>query len=408
MKVYGLGMLEAQDEIAPAAEGPSTKTRETLAKRLADIVCLPTSRISPQERHIAADLLIDVLKESEPPLRMRCAQRIAGLPEAPASVLRWLGVDDPAISEPINETSDALLDADVAAIARFGRREHRLQLARRRGVSSIVTEVLVEPEEADVILALLENRDAEFSDAAMDLVVRVSRDHRGLTPPASKRRELRPAQGLTLFWWASPETRKQLLLRFGVERSLLQEGAADVFAMAAAEGWSDPVTRKALQFIEPRQRNRQAVKRSPHESLEAAIDSLAAGHLDQAHVEEISYLAGLKPATGARILADSGGEPISVMCKGTGLKRGALEKLWRATRPAANADAGWEHVVDVYDCLATNRAQTVLRYWNWSLTSAMSPSLAGADRDAEHDSAISVTAAERASRLVWGAGITQR
>ena len=399
-------MLDApEDDKTLGAD--SLRARETLAKRLADIVCLPTSRIAPQERHIAADLLIDVLKESDVDIRSRCARRIANLPEAPGAVLRWLGVDDPVVSAPINEESEALSDADVAAIARFGRREHRCQLAGRRGLSSLVSELLVEREEADVIAALLDNREAELSDAAVDVIVRVSRDHLELPARAARRRELRPAQGLTLFWWSDASTRKQLLLRFGVERSLLQEAAADVFGMAAATGWSDPVTRKALQFIEPRQRNRQAVTRSEYDSLEAAITSLSSTRLDQRVVEEISYLAGVKPATGARILADQGGEPIAVLCKGTGLKRSFLEQLWSRTRAPEAAEAGLERVVDVFESLATNRAQTVLRYWNWSLTSAMSPALASAAQDGAGGEVASTSAAERAARLVWGEGGSQ-
>jgi hypothetical protein len=86
-------MNEQTAAAAPAERVPLLRARETLAKRLADIVCLPGSRITPQERHIAADLLIDILRESSVEFRLRCARRISQLPEAPSSVLRWLGVE---------------------------------------------------------------------------------------------------------------------------------------------------------------------------------------------------------------------------------------------------------------------------------------------------------------------------
>ena len=41
--------------------------------------------------------------------------------------------------------------------------------------------------------------------------------------------------------------------------------------MAAEEGWKDALTRKALQFIERRQRNRAAIEKSPFTSLEEAV-----------------------------------------------------------------------------------------------------------------------------------------
>jgi uncharacterized protein (DUF2336 family) len=388
-------------------QAPTERARETLSKRLADIVCLPASRITPAERHMAADLLVDVLCESPVSFRMRCARRIATLPEAPSSVLRWLGVDEPAIAEAVILRSEALSDADLAAIARTGSMEHRALVANRREVSALLSEGIVEREEPAVIEVLLANPGCILSDASVDRIVRVSRDSPRLARPLSRRPELRPNQGLTLFWWSDPETRKQLILRFGVERHLIQDAVTDVYAMAAAARWQDPVSRKALQFIERRQRNRAALERSPYASLEEAIEVAAKKNLTRRGVEEISYLSGIKPATGAKIFTDLGGEPIAVLCKATGLKRSSLDGLWAALRRPISLegrpDATYEHVVDVYESLATDKAQTVLRYWNWALTSAVTPALAMAEDADESLREGHVSAAHRSSRLVWGA-----
>ena len=42
-----------------------------------------------------------------------------------------------------------------------------------------------------------------------------------------------------------------------------------------------------------------------------------------------------------------------------------------------------ERVLITYDMMAVDRAQTVLRYWNWSLSSAMSPALMRAIREGD-------------------------
>jgi uncharacterized protein (DUF2336 family) len=46
-------------------------------------------------------------------------------------------------------------------------------------------------------------------------------------------------------------------------------------------------------------------------------------------------------------------------------------------------DAGLERVLTVYDTVAVDRAQTVLRYWNWSPTSALTPALLKAIREGD-------------------------
>ena len=89
-------------------------------------------------------------------------------------------------------------------------------------------------------------------------------------------------------------------------------------------------------------------------------------------------MAGIKPATGAQIMTDKGGQPLAIFCKAPGLKRHHLESLWlslgRATQTQdGQMDPAFSRVMETYDMISTDKAQTVLKYWNWSLTSSLSP-----------------------------------
>jgi len=400
-----LAMLNEQPTPAIEDAAAVLKARDVLARRLADIVCLPTSRITPQERHMTGDLLIDILREVDSSVREKIARRISALPEAPSAVLRWLACGQPSTAEHVILGSQALTDADLASIARSGGPDHRILIARRREVSSLVTEFLIDREEVAVIEAVLGNPEAKISDASVDTIVRISRDNALITRLLARRKELKPRQGLTLFWWADAEARKKLLMRFAVDRHLLQDSASDVFAMASRTKWSDAITRKTLQFIERRQRNRAAIDKSPYDSLEHAVEVAVAQGMGRSLVEELSYLSGVRPATGVKIFTDMGGEPIAVLCKATGLKRPSLEKLWAAMRRGGQSsdvhDPAYERVLDVYESLSNDKAQTVLRYWNWALTSAISPTRAyeAPEQDLVSDA---YSASERIARLVWG------
>ena len=216
---------------------------------------------------------------------------------------------------------------------------------------------------------------------------------------------MRPAHAYVLFWWADADARRTILQRFAVARDVLQEAAGDIFALAAEEGWQDPMTRKALQFIERRQRSRAAIEKSPFDSLEAAIAAAQSG-LTRDVAEEISYLAGLKPMTGAKIFTDPGGEPLASLCKATGLPRAAIKALWRGLRrpetdAAGGVSAALERVMIAYDTIAVDRAQTVLRYWNWALSSALTPALVQAIRDGDDSFIDEYSAPQRAAMLAF-------
>ena len=380
------------------------RARHALLKRLADVVSLPASRINAFERAVTGDLLVEMLRLASAEDRKRVAARLAPLAELPNVLARMLLRDEPEVAGLLIEQCASLSDADLVACARDASVEHRFLMASRRALSEVVTETLLSFGESRVIEAVLRNTTARLSQVAIEGVVSLSRSDLDLCAHLLKRPELRPSGAYVMFWWCAPDDRRTILQRFAVSREVMQEVAEDVFAMAAGENWADPVARKALQFIERRQRNRGAIEKSPYDSLEHAIETAAADGLTRDLATEIAYLSGLKPVTGAKILGDPGGEPLAILCKATGLTKSNLTGLWRSMRRSEQAadgspDPAWERVQVTYDMLAVDRAQTVLRYWNWSLSSALTPALLRAIRDGEEEGLDDYSPPERAAML---------
>ncbi len=388
---------------APTEPVAPSRARVALFKRLADVVCLPGSRVNAFERSMTADLLVDMLREAPIEDRLRVARRLSTLAEIPASLVRILLRDEVEVARELLENCASLSDADLLDCARNAGPEHRRLIAARRGLGEVVAEAVVEPLEPAVVEAILRNELARLSSAAVESIVAATREQPRFIVHLLRRAELRPHHAYVMFWWSDPEARKLILQRFAVSREVLQEAASDVFAMAAQEGWQDPIARKALQFIERRQRNRLALARSRFASLEEAVAAAQPG-MTRETAEEISYLSGLKPMTGAKIFTDPGGEPLAILCKSTGLPRAAVRALWRAMRrPEADSSGAMapalERTLVVYDMIAVDRAQTVLRYWNWALSSALTPALLKAIRDGDEAALDDYSVPQRAAML---------
>jgi uncharacterized protein (DUF2336 family) len=376
-------------------------------RRLADVVCLPSSRVNAFERAVTADLLVEILRDAEPEDRRRVAQRIAHLSETPNALLRLLLRDEIDIAASLLEDGTTLSDPDLIDCVREAKIEHRRMIAGRRGISEMVCEALTDAGEVGVIDVLLANFDAKLSASAIERIVAASRTYGVLMAGLLRRPELRPSHAYIMFWWAEPEARRMILQRFAVSREVLQDASGDIFPMAMAEGWQDPLVRKALQFIERRQRNRAAIEKSPYDSLDAAV-AAAEGGMTRDLAAEIAYLAGIKPMTGAKIFTDPYGEPLAILCKATGLPRHALFSLWRGMRrPEADSEgvmaASLERTLHIFDMMAVDRAQTVLRYWNWSLSSALTPALIRAIREGDEGAVDEYSAPQRAAMLALAA-----
>ena len=401
--------MEQPVQTTPAIQSQAMigRARQALLRRLIDVVALPSSRLPPQDRSMASDILLELLFHADEDDLILCARRLADKSEAPRRLLRFLACSPINVASYVLDANDGLDDSDLCQIVSAGSVDHRAHVAQRNPVGPLVAEKLVGFAEFRVLKHLLQNRYSILSDASVDALVTVSRDQSDLCPLLMDRRELTPAHAMAMFWWADRDTRQAILQRQAADRLELISTCADVFPIAAGEGWADPVSRKGLQLIERRQRNRAAIEKSPYDSLEHAIETAASDGLTPGLAQEIGYLAGVKPVTIAKILSDPGGEGIAVICKATGLKQPYLACLWQALRrPMETGDGGedphFAHVVYTYQVLSVAKAQTTLRYWNWSLSSAFSPggpvdSGPGASAGDEEFSA-----ASRTAKLVFG------
>lgn len=366
--IPGRSVSVGEPAAAVVAANPEGFARRALLRRLMDVVALPSSRGNIQDRAIAGDLLMEILIESDVSARELCARRLQEMSQAPKRLLRFLALDAPHVAQVILAENRAFDDADLCQIVEKGGTPHRVAVAQRRDIGPAVASAIAETGDAVAMRALLDNAQSKLSDRSVELMVAASREAPALPPLLIQREEVRPAHALAMFWWAGPVERRQILLRFSAERTLLIDMCGDIFKLALED--KDPVVRKSLQIIERRQRDRDAIEGSDHDGLEAAITAAAETGMSPDALLDIAALSGVKGSTAERIFMDVGGEGIAVLCKATGLKRNFFRLLWRALRRVED-EADFVRVSEVYETIAVAKAQTVLRYWNWSLVSAL-------------------------------------
>jgi uncharacterized protein (DUF2336 family) len=396
-------------ELATTLEdsGPvESRARTALLKRLIDVVALPSSRLPPQDRSMGSDILLELLFGASIEEVALCAERLADKTEAPRRLLRFLAASPLEVARVILEENLGVEEPDLAHVAEVASREHRLLIARRKNVGPMLADVLIGFGEPDVIAALLENKLAVLSDMGLDKVLEISREYNQLCELVLERPELTPAHAMVLFWWAPPDVRRSILQRHAAERVDLIAACSDIFPIMAEENWQDPYARKAMQLIERRQRNRGAIEKSEYVNLEHAVEVAAKSGMNAKLAQEIGFLSGIKPITIAKILSDKGGEGLAVLAKATGLKPAYLKLLWRALKRRTETEDGapderFRRVVHCYQILTVAKAQTVLRYWNWSLSSAYSPR-SGVIEDGDVPRQGNFSAARKTAALLFG------
>jgi len=146
------------------AREPSPERRGELVLAIAAAFFAAPQR-SATETGLFEAIMDKVLAEVEPLARRELAERFADVADAPQRTLIRLAVDTIDVAEPVLTRSPALRDDDLEPIARTESQDHLLAIARRKTLSSRVTDILVQRGNDEVAGTVSGNEGARFSSA---------------------------------------------------------------------------------------------------------------------------------------------------------------------------------------------------------------------------------------------------
>lgn len=362
----------ATEDLAPADVGltPAASRghspREIMIRKLADIVVLPATRISANERSLVADIMLQTLDTVEEALRMEVARRIARVAEAPSALVRALLLDEPRIAEPIIRRTEPVPEALLIECARTGTTAHREMIARRFDLTASLADVVLEFGEPEVARLLLRRDEFQLSPNAIDLLVSRSTTDAEFQALLLRRRELEPAHGFMMFWWITSENRRRILTRFALDRTIVQDAVQDLYTRVFRGEGSDPFVKEILVMLDRRHRPR-GINGEPV-SMDVVIKTMGAARKYPAQeiIDAVGMIAGVSRELVARVLRDPGVEPFAVMCKSLGMPRGEFFSIVsRKDIEQPLSDARAEEILSVFDSMARDYARAILRYWDW-------------------------------------------
>jgi uncharacterized protein (DUF2336 family) len=166
------------DEIQDTRVSQLTKKQLRALTRITDLFIAGSGRHSKQQIEVFDAVFETLVAVIELETRVKLARHIATIPNAPATLVRAFAFDDAiAVAGPVLSQSTALSDSDLAANASIQGQGHLHAIARRRTISEVITEILIERGEPNVVHTVAKNAGARFSDGSFrELVARAGDD----------------------------------------------------------------------------------------------------------------------------------------------------------------------------------------------------------------------------------------
>ena len=354
--------IETIDQMAglvSLARQHSSDGRRAILENVADLFLSPDGDLNERESALMTDILHKLVVDVEMTVRRGLSERLAGLDNAPHELIVALANDEIAVAEPILQKSGVLRDADLIEIVKFRTQEHMMQVARRGALNEGVSDALVDKGEEDVIEALLENKDAAISRQALSYVVERSKRVDRFQKPLVAREDLPPDLAHKMFWWVSSALRDHILHNYSLDSLTIDELLQDTAQSVLEE--REPL-RPGHTVAEDLVRT---LAINGELTTEFIMQSLKDGEI-RLFTAALAEKGRLDFETTQRIVLDTGGEPLAVLCRAVGMDR----KQFNSALLMSRAPQGNILVVNVsqesarlFDSLTEHSAIAALQFW---------------------------------------------
>ncbi len=354
-------MSERASLIAELEDAISRGSRERSAvalRRITDLFTGKADRLNEQQVDLFDEVIVRLVEEIELLARAELSRRLASIENAPPNTVLRLANDDAIeVAAPVLLHSRRLGESDLAEIAKRKSQNHLLAIASRPALAEVVTDVLVDRGDQDVLLNVVSNSGATFSPGGYERLVARAEGDDSLAARIGERPDIPPHLFRKLVTQASGIVQQRLAAHAPRElRSEIERVLADVSREI------DPLRRQPPNFTAARRMI--GMLHAAGALGESELYDLAKSKRYEETVAALSVLCGVTVEQIDWLMNGDRIEPLLIHLKAAGfdwLTVRALILLRPSGRRISAKDL--EDICDDYKRLSYATARRVVGYW---------------------------------------------
>lgn len=334
------------------------RRRGEIARAIAQLFFQDAEKLRPELIDLFDNLLIDLVPHAELASRIDLAERFSRLNNAPPHLVNQLARESEImVAGPVLRRSPVLDDAALVEIARLKGQGHLLAMTERPALSPVVTDVLVERGDRDVVRRAAANAGASFSPGAYSELVKRAAQDGVLTLRIGQRNDLSGEHLKQLLDGTLDVIRRRLSTVVNPARQVEIKRAMAAIEQAALP----PGPRRDYSAA---QRTVLTLHREGHLG-ESALLGFAKAHKYEEAIAALSSLSGVRLQVLDRLIAGDRYDPLLIL--GRVLNLGwptvrALILLWYGPNRTP-ADADIEAAGLNFTRLMPTTAERVVNFW---------------------------------------------
>jgi len=340
------------------ASDKSKQGRRELTQIILELFDDSEGALSDRERSLMYSILHNVVLDIEISLRKTIVQKIKHFPDLPPELVKLFASDEIDVAFPILKECGLLMDRDLIEIIQMRTFEHQLAIAMRQGIGSDVTDALVEHGNEGVIVALLQNSDADISQATLKYLVEQSKRVDSFQEPILNRNELSEDLAKRMYLWVNAALRNHICERFELDSDIID----DLMEM---------VGRDQVNVANSQKFNRSSDLANTLDKKETVSSEMLLAMLQQGEVSlfvsAFSKITHIKEYLFMRVLYEPGGEGLAVVCKSVDFDVSVFATLYTLSRKARASKrkdkTNMTNLLKFYDQIPVKSACEVVKMW---------------------------------------------
>ena len=167
-------------ELESAAESRSPERWAEILRQMTRLFLPDAHRLNETQIAVFDDVFLRLIEPADEKALAVLSNNLSGISTALRNTIRQLAFhDEVLVAGPVLRRSSHLLDKDLVEITNVRGEQHLLEISGRQTVNASLSDKLVERGETAVLIKLIQNLGARFSEAGYaELVVKAKRDDR--------------------------------------------------------------------------------------------------------------------------------------------------------------------------------------------------------------------------------------
>jgi uncharacterized protein (DUF2336 family) len=346
------------NEIQDTTVSGLTKRQLRALTRMTDLFVAGSGHHSKQQIELFDEVFKTLVAVIELETRTKLSLHLAAVADAPAALVRAFAADEAiAVAGPVLTASTALSDADLVVNARTQGQGHLHAIAKRRTLSEVITEILIERGDPNVVHTVAQNAGARFSDGSFRELVARAGDDAQLALHVGMRNDIPRHHFLKLLETASASVSARIVAANPRLADAVQDAVTEVV---------DDINQEIRKHSPDHARAKSRVKRLQnwHELSEGNVHAAARAQNFEQTAVALSVLACCPIEMAERAILNENPGVVQVIAKAGGCSWATVKALLlMAAADRRMSEKDLNRARDDYERLEAQTAKRVLEFY---------------------------------------------